>query len=74
MQLLQDADVREIAVSVILLTIIVSMLRGWLVVGWQYDDVKRERDAWRQVALTGTQQANEALSIAESRERERAAS
>lgn len=37
--------------------------KQWFVIGWQYRDMKDDRDRWREIALTGTKLAHRAVDI-----------
>jgi len=48
--------------TVTLLTLIlIAGARGWWVFGWHYEEVARERDAWREIALSTTNLAERAI-------------
>lgn len=40
---------------------VMAFLRGWIVPSAQYADMKRDRDDWKRIALTGTDAAEKAL-------------
>lgn len=49
----------------LLLTFIIGLLRRWWVIGWSYDDLKQERDQWREIALSNVQLSGKAISFVE---------
>ena len=49
----------QVGGNAILLLIIVAMLRGWLVPKPFVDDIRKDRDEWKQVARGSTQVAAE---------------
>lgn len=48
--------------------VVIAVIRGWLVPGHSYRDLMEDRDFWRQAALTTTNAAEKAVSIASSRQ------
>ncbi len=48
-----------------LLAILVGGWRRWWVWGWQYDEIRRERDAWRQRALRAGRLGEQSTEVAE---------
>ena len=42
------------SVILLLLLIIVGGYRGWWVFGWQYRELRKEMEAWKGLALKGT--------------------
>ena len=52
-----------------LVIFIVGCIRKWWVFGWQYEDLKKDRDEWKEVALSGTSLAEAAVDLAEKKRR-----
>lgn len=48
----------------LLVLFMVGLVKRWWVVGWAYDDCRRERDEWKELALTGTRAAERAVDLA----------
>ncbi len=46
---------------------ITAFLRGWIVTAKQYDDLRRDRDDWKEAALQSIGGAEKALGLAERR-------
>lgn len=42
-----------------------AFVRGWVVPKWVHDDVREDRDSWRQTALVATDNADRSLLEAE---------
>lgn len=38
--------------------------RQWIVWGWNYREIKDDRDFWRDLALSGLQKTDQAISVA----------
>lgn len=61
-QFLKDAGIVGLLVF-----ILIGGSRQWWVWGYQFRDLKQERDWWRDTALRGTQMAERAVDIAAKR-------
>jgi hypothetical protein len=57
----------EVGMVVLLILILIAGARGWWVFGWHYEEVVRERDAWREIALSTTNLAEKAIEKLERR-------
>jgi hypothetical protein len=44
--------------------VVIGGARGWYVWGWTHRAVERDRDFWRQLALSGTSLAQKSLELA----------
>lgn len=51
----------------LLVVILVGGVREWWVFGWYYTEMSRERDTWKELALSGTSLAERAVNIAQHR-------
>lgn len=58
----------DLGTITLLLLILIAGARGWWVFGWHYEEVARERDAWREIALSTTSLAEKAIQRLERRE------
>lgn len=58
----------DLGTVALLLLILLAGARGWWVFGWHYDQVAKERDAWRDIALSTTSLAERAIQRLERRE------
>ncbi len=58
----------DLGTIALLLLILIAGARGWWVFGWHYEEVARERDAWREIALSTTSLAEKAIQRLERRE------
>ncbi len=58
----------DLGTIALLLLILMAGARGWWVFGWHYEEVARERDAWREIALSTTSIAEKAIQRLERRE------
>lgn len=58
----------DLSTVALLILILIAGARGWWVFGWHYDEVARERDAWREIALSTTNLAERAIQRLERRE------
>lgn len=58
----------DLGTITLLLFILIAGARGWWVFGWHYEEVARERDAWREIALSTTSLAEKAIQRLERRE------
>lgn len=58
----------DLGTVALLVIILVAGTRGWWVFGWHYEEVARERDAWRDIALSTTSLAEKAIQRLERRE------
>jgi len=57
----------DLGIVAILILILIAGARGWWVFGWHYEEVARERDAWREIALSTTNLAEKAIERLERR-------
>ena len=57
----------DLGAVAMLLLILIAGARGWWVFGWHYREVARERDAWREIALSTTNLAERAIERLERR-------
>lgn len=51
----------DLGTIALLLLVLVAGARGAWVFGWHYEEVVRERDAWREIALSTTNLAEKAV-------------
>lgn len=51
----------ELGITGLLLIALLAGARRWWVFGWKYQEVARERDAWREIALRGLGVAEQIL-------------
>lgn len=58
----------DLGTITLLLLILIAGARGWWVFGRHYEEVARERDAWREIALSTTSLAEKAIQRLERRE------
>jgi hypothetical protein len=49
--------IQILGVTGLLALALLSFYKRWVVMGWQYDAVARERDEWKAMALAGLQTA-----------------
>ncbi len=49
----------------LLILILYGLQKRWWVVGWAYDEVRTERDEWKELALSGTRAAERAVDLAQ---------
>jgi len=56
--------VRAAGITGLLVFALIGGFRKWWVFGWQYKDVCKEKDEWKQLALGGTQLAERSVSVA----------
>jgi positive regulator of sigma E activity len=57
----------DLGAVTILLLILLGGAKGWWVFGWHYEEVAKERDAWREIALSTTSLAEKAIQRLERR-------
>jgi hypothetical protein len=50
----------------LLVVILVGGSKRWWAWGWQYEDLIKEKDEWKRLALSGTDMAEKLTSIAQS--------
>jgi len=58
----------DLGTVALLLLILLAGVKGWWVFGWHYEEVARERDAWREIVLSTTSLAEKAIQRLERRE------
>jgi hypothetical protein len=58
----------------LLIMILFGLVKRWWVVGWVYEDCAKERDEWKDLALSGTRAAEQAVTLAQKRTPTRRAS
>lgn len=58
----------DLGTIALLLLILLAGARGAWVFGWHYEQVAKERDAWRDIALSTTSLAEKAIQRLERRE------
>jgi len=51
----------DLGTVALLLLILIAGARNWWVFGWHYEEIARERDAWREIALRGLGVAEQLL-------------
>jgi hypothetical protein len=61
------AALSDLGTVAMLLVILIAGARGWWVFGWHYEEVAKERDAWREIALSTTHLAEKAIEKLERR-------
>jgi hypothetical protein len=49
----------------LLILILYGLTKKWWVVGWAYEEVRKERDEWKELALSGTRAAERAVDLAQ---------
>lgn len=52
-------------VVALLVLIVFTIQRGWYVPSRYFDDLKKDRDEWKELALTGIRAAERAVGVAE---------
>lgn len=52
-------------VVALLMLIVVGIQRGWYVPSRYYDDIVKDRNEWKELALTGTRAAERAVTVVE---------
>lgn len=52
-------------VTVLVLVLMFTGWKGLWVFGWQYKDMKQDRDEWKEAALRGTRVAERAIEVHE---------
>lgn len=62
-----DAIVQSVAgplgAFVVLCGFVWGLFKRWIVIGWTYQDMKEDRDRWREIALSGTKLAHRAVDV-----------
>ncbi len=61
--------ISEAGVIGLLVLVGVGLVKKWWVVGWAYDDVRAERDEWKELALSGTRTTERAVEVVAKRTR-----
>ena len=56
--------VRDVGVTGLLIFALIGGFRKWWVFGWHYNDVVREKNEWKQLALGGTHLSERAVEVA----------
>lgn len=51
----------------VLVFVVMALIRGWLVPGHVHDDVRQDRDDWKEIALASVNGAEKAITLAERR-------
>ena len=53
--------------ATVLIFVVMSLIRGWLVPGRVHDDLMQDRNDWKEIALSSVSGAEKAIGLAERR-------